>query len=56
MSDAMIDMVILLMFCLAVLTTPHPWVFVICAAGIWASLNFRLFVVFGLPHRKKRKK
>lgn len=50
----MLDLLAASLFIIFLVTTPHPVLFVVSAVLIWMSLNFRLFIVFRLPHRKRR--
>lgn len=50
----MLDLITVCLFLFFLLTVPHPVLFVVSAVLIWMSLNFRMFIIFKLPHRKRR--
>lgn len=52
----MLDLIAASLFVVFLLVSPHPVLFVVSAVLIWMSLNFRLFIIFRLPHRDKRKR
>ena len=50
----MLDLLTISLFLFFLFTVPDPVLFVISAVLIWMSLNWTMFMVFRLPHRKRR--
>ena len=49
----MLDILTAALFVIFLLTSPHPVLFVIMVPILMVTIHARLWIVFGLPHRRR---
>ena len=50
----MLDILTAALFIIFLLTSPHPILFVIMVPILMVMIHAQLWIVFGLPHRRRR--